>query len=1807
MSNLKQRISYKVMALFLAVLMVVSMIPTTVIAYPLDSAESPCKAKNLKADYNAETDSVDMTWDAFETAPYELWVCVGGAKTEKVEAPNTTGCSVKATSGGEQAFSLLAYANEEDTEGVKSEEITVEIANTFASVSAFNSVEADNDLTIAEIINLLTTEAKVTIDENDTESVGHTVIWNTDSVNYDRTVSGEQTITIPGVVVLDKNKVQNRNKLSLDCSIDVKVKAAVDVSITSDLDDSAPVEKKVGERLALSVEATGTAPKYQWYKKTAEATAGTAIDGATSATFTINAVALTDTAQYYCVVTGKNKTTATSKAATVSVSKNATSVDLSIDPEKGQTRPESITLKAIGIPDDAAGKVIFEEGNNLIKEITLPNADKTATFKASGTKNSYNFTVIYDAGEDNAKYLGSEKTISDYSFEKANQTVAFKPTALPTEITYSKNAGFTVEATGSKTSLEIKYEYAIVEEKDADGKDVSNTVASINKDTGEVKISAVGSFKVTVKALSDDDYNESPVVTSDEIKVNRAEQEAFKFETVNETKITYFHNFNYTRKLVSIGTGDGAITYELGKATTALGVNVDSDTGEITYNDADKDNDVNFAGSVGVVEVVATKAASGNYKETSASYVIEILKATPEFAFEMPKPEPIIYTKNAKAFKNEAKGYVCKRDGEDIKPEYSISSEKSLENDTAEEVVSIDHEGNVTAKRSGKVVIIARLPGNGVYEKAEASYELTINRGTVDITENGSAGLGFHFNLGNSTIKYGEGFTNAATGGQSDSNSKVVYSVSCEDEVYEVYKDEVYVENDGSISFRNEPAKATNKTYIVTVTATKQQDDKYEKCSISYQLTVERDTVNPETDFLVNGNAIKDATKLTSPDGWYNAAHTEITITPSGGYTLISEDGSNWETSIKRTADGKHAIAFYLKAEDGSISQFSTQTVNYDKTAATAKLSVDKENVWEQFLETITFGIYRSSKQDVVVKATDELSKVSKVEYYIHDNGVVEKEYIENTIKTADIQWKELSVSEDEEDENTLQGIVEIEAEDLTFKKAILYVKVTDNAGNVTYLRSNGIVFDIIPPNSDIVINESGKSMDIEIELGTDAKVTEGIYNTTVPFKVTVEDKPNEYGVTSGVRAFTTTIEGTDGKGIAHKKEIFITVKDDSKELKVFDSGETSADKFNFEVKIDNETVKTDYTDAFTVPLEFDSNRISIYVEASDWAGNPASTINKKYLAIDETPPVINVTYNDTEDTFSNERYIGNNKNRVATIDITELNFDNSAVVITVTRDGKAVDIKPNFTAINGAVDKNGDQIGWRMVIDYAALGEGDFTFDISCTDKAGNTNKGWNGDNVAVNKSFTIDNTKPIITVEITNDNVKNDKYFAADRKAIVTIIERNFSEDYKFDWSGLTFALDGEILTAPTPVITKNDNGTYERVYTIDFSNEGDYTFDVKYTDLADNLSDTYVCSSVAYKEFTVDKTAPVLDIRGVADKSANNGDIAPIVTYSDVNFDKDAVSIVLTGINNGTVNYKGAYTENTHGQTYTYANFEKVKKVDDIYTLTVKLTDKAGNETEKAITFSANRFGSVYDLTEVKDIISKYLQVEEDIVFTETNVDSLEREGIKIKLTKNGTPTDLVEGTDYTVEVTGGKGQWSVYKYTVKKALFADDGRYSLSIYSKDAAGNVNENIDETKEAEISFGIDKTNPVIVPIDFESGVQYAVDMKTVSVEIKDNLVLEGVKIYLNGEETEYKVDGETYTFDIPKSNSKQDVKIVALDAAGNEQLIEVNDFLVNTNIFVRWYNNTPLFVGSIIGVVVLALGITIFLVFFKKKKEDK
>lgn len=861
-------------------------------------------------------------------------------------------------------------------------------------------------------------------------------------------------------------------------------------------------------------------------------------------------------------------------------------------------------------------------------------------------------------------------------------------------------------------------------------------------------------------------------------------------------------------------------------------------------------------------------------------------------------------------------------------------------------------------------------------------------------------------------------------------------------------------------------------------------------------------------------------------------------------------------------ADGSYTIKVSVTDNAGNVNDTYSQTIYKDVEApyitgfdfVPEKYVEGKEDTAS--VQVTDYGFYFKEDTNVVISSSDKAPSagIKSITYYTVD-------YTNNVNGVASPQVTEL-VNKDGQITITVPA---------NFKGQI-YAKATDNVNNVTD--------SFVNPNSAIVESEEKHKEEehIAFEKAETTYTTNGenateLYANDVDVKLTVTD------TYSGIREIEWSVVAPyDTENNQSGK---VTLNND-KTIK--DGTETDWEQTKSEVNLVTEMQKT-------ITVKNNSNDIVVKVKMTDRAGNTSEEQIK--FSIDKKAPEITIVYG--EDEVHDETYTDFfNTKRTATITVKERNFRASDVVFAITNTDKTiptVDLKKDATWTTTEDAENPDETIHVATVPYTV--DGDYTFDMSYKDNAENPA------NVIEQHKFTIDMTKPAVTVVYDNNSAQNGNYYKADRTATITIKEHNFdAERVKV----IGVATDnGTATTFPTTSAWK-DNGDDTHTATIAYTADSKYTFDIEFNDKANNSIDDYVA-----EEFYVDKTAPNLSISGVADKSANNGDIIPVITYSDTNFNKDAVTIELSGANNGKVDYKGAYADITNGQTYTYENFEKVQKVDDIYTLAAKLTDKAGNETTMTITFSANRFGSVYDLNNVKDIITKYLQTEQDIVFTETNVDSLEREGIVLKLTKNGTPTTLVEGTDYTVDVSGGNGQWSVYKYTVKKSLFKDDGRYSISIYSKDAAGNVNENIDESKEAEISFGIDKTEPVVIPIDLESGKQYPVEGKKVTIDIKDNLVLENVKIYLNDKEIEYTVEGESYTFFVPESNSVQDVKVVAVDAAGNTYELNVEDFLVSTNIFVRWYNNTPLFIGSIVGVVLLGVGITIFILFGKKKKEEE
>ena len=330
--------------------------------------------------------------------------------------------------------------------------------------------------------------------------------------------------------------------------------------------------------------------------------------------------------------------------------------------------------------------------------------------------------------------------------------------------------------------------------------------------------------------------------------------------------------------------------------------------------------------------------------------------------------------------------------------------------------------------------------------------------------------------------------------------------------------------------------------------------------------------------------------------------------------------------------------------------------------------------------------------------------------------------------------------------------------------------------------------------------------------------------------------------------------------------------------------------------------------------------------------------------------------------------------------------------------------------------------------------------------------------------------------------------------------------------------------------------------------------------------------------------------------------------------MNFDADQVEITLTAANKGAVIPNGDLTSDKKGGQFLFRNFPMEKEQDDVYTLNAKVTDAAGNTTESTVKFSVNRFGSTYEMDPaVQALNGSYVQTPVDIVITETNVDALNT--VQITLFKNNETIILQKGKDFTVEEISGEDGWYRYIYTIFAENFTDDGVYRISVRSEDKAGNVSENFLDTKDASLSFGVDKTKPTVVVQNLESGSTYAVETLEVLFSASDNLLLDSVAVYLddmtaplktwNAEEiAQLLADRADFTFSVPGDTTEaHTAKFICRDAAGNETEVEVTNFYVTTNILVRYWNNKGLFFGSMGGVLAAVAAVVALLA--KKKKK--
>ena len=626
------------------------------------------------------------------------------------------------------------------------------------------------------------------------------------------------------------------------------------------------------------------------------------------------------------------------------------------------------------------------------------------------------------------------------------------------------------------------------------------------------------------------------------------------------------------------------------------------------------------------------------------------------------------------------------------------------------------------------------------------------------------------------------------------------------------------------------------------------------------------------------------------------------------------------------------------------------------------------------------------------------------------------------------------------------------------------------------------------------------------------------------------------------------------------------------------------------------------------------SNNIKITTSMTDRAGNKTDNV-KDSLSIDKTKPVIDVKYDNNEHTT----YGGNDyykADRTATVTVTERNFDESLVEAAITRNGGRYTTIGGWTHNNNTADPDKSTHVAKIVYNT----DGDFTFDIAVKDKA------MNSADKFTQQKFTVDKTAPVIDVSFDNNSAKNGNYYKADRTATIKITEHNFNSGSQY----VNIPLTADGATAPSVVGWSGSGDDHNA--TVSFNKDGKYSFTVDYTDLAGNKAVQKKVDS-----FYIDKTAPEVEITGVADHQAYNGTVAPVVTYRDDNFTDDHdfkfTRIDINSKSDDTSKFD--YDTDGNGVTefiYKYRDFAEVLENDGIYNFTVELSDKAGNSTSKSVTFSVNRFGSTFKASDESEKLIKngYTNAEQDIVVEEINVSPLTKHSVTLAKS-GGNSTELVENTDYKFTSSNNGNEWCKSVYTVNKKNFSDEAAYTVTIMSVDKAKNTNNNrmADSSlsteqknkRECAISFVVDKTSPLVSITGIKDNELYKEASKKVKIVCEDdNLDKSKLVVTLDNKKL---AEGEDYTIVDDKDGSiagmltaeivlkaetggiKENLKVTIGDLAGNTGEKSVDNFILSANIFQRFFANPVLVICTFAGLA-LVIAAVIFFVAKKRKKAE-
>ena len=188
---------------------------------------------------------------------------------------------------------------------------------------------------------------------------------------------------------------------------------------------------------------------------------------------------------------------------------------------------------------------------------------------------------------------------------------------------------------------------------------------------------------------------------------------------------------------------------------------------------------------------------------------------------------------------------------------------------------------------------------------------------------------------------------------------------------------------------------------------------------------------------------IMSAENITVTAQWEINRYT-ITFDTAGGSDIapITQDyGTNITAPADPTREGYTFIGWDKAIPTTMPAENITVTAQWkDSEKPTGEIKIN-ENSWKAFLNNITFGLFFKDTQTVTINAADNSGETVTVEYLLSDKELTKAELDGMTFTAYTAPF---GIDPDNE--------------------YIIYVRLTDNAGNTDYICSDGIVLDGTSP-----------------------------------------------------------------------------------------------------------------------------------------------------------------------------------------------------------------------------------------------------------------------------------------------------------------------------------------------------------------------------------------------------------------------------------------------------------------------------------------------------------------------------------------------------------------------------------------------------------------------------------------------------------------------------------------------------------------------------------------------------------------------